>query len=115
MPLKKRRSSTRFKPRVLVGNNRSIRAHCSSENQNNSAIFVLPRQGRLNPRSSDSHTLQNELKGLGPSEIVNSGWAGLVPNYSLLTLTGSPIRSPPPTPLRSRRAQQAGASAGARV
>src|SRR3954454_22096790 len=71
MPLNTRRSSTRFKPRVSLGNNGSIRAHCSSENLNNSAI-----SSSLGTRTTESM----HLRFAYPLKLIKGSWP-----YSLLT------------------------------
>jgi hypothetical protein len=43
MPLITRRSSTRSLPRISVGKNGSIFAHCSSDSQNRLRRMVIPR------------------------------------------------------------------------
>src|SRR4051812_34103925 len=70
MPLNTRRSSTRFKPRVSLGNNGSIRAHCSSENLNNSAI-----SSSLGTRTTESM----HLRFAYPLKLIKGSWP-----YSLL-------------------------------
>ena len=59
MPLMTRRSSSRRAPGWFVGMNGSITAHCSSENQNKSAITASA------PLANDTETrLPHQIKPL---------------------------------------------------